>query len=95
MDVAEGTIGSPCRHGRDFFYSDLLQKGEGALDLQGAEEPFEDAVSDHNEIADAVVATARLTVGSDEWWATVDLCNTLKKNSRGCCAIPMGDCVKC
>ncbi|MGB3737917.1 MAG: hypothetical protein WA948_01035 [Pontixanthobacter sp.] len=52
-------------------------------------------MSDHNEIADAVVATARLTVGSDEWWATVDLCNTLKKNSRGCCAIPMGDCVKC
>ena len=59
-----------------FFYPDLLQKGEGALDSDSAEETTDDAVGDHNEIAQAAEATVQLKVGSAEWWDKVDLCNT-------------------
>ena len=59
----------------NYFYPDLLKKGEGAADSDSAEETTEDAIEDHNEIAEAMEAAARLTVGSDEWWEQVDKAN--------------------
>lgn len=58
-----------------FFYPTLLQKGEGALDSDSAEETTEDAIDDHNKIARAAEEAMRQTVGSEAWWAAVDQCN--------------------
>ncbi|MDG6078743.1 cation-binding protein [Erythrobacter litoralis] len=58
-----------------YFYPALLKKGEGAADSESAEETTEDAIGDHNEIAEALEEAAELEVGSDEWWEKVDLAN--------------------
>ncbi len=47
------------------FYPELLR----IADEDGAE--TEDAVSDHNDIREAVQRTAAAEVGSDEWWSAV------------------------
>lgn len=63
----------------NFFYPDLLKKGHGALDSDSPEETTDDAVGDHNEIAEAAEAADTHDVGSDKWWEQVDLCH--KRNS--------------
>lgn len=57
------------------FYPTLLKKGDGALDSDSAEETTEDAIDDHNKIAEAAEEAVRHPPGSDAWWAAVDKCN--------------------
>ncbi len=52
------------------FYPRLLHVGEGA-DGEGPREETTDAVSDHNDIRDAVDRSRGHQVGSDEWWSAV------------------------
>ena len=61
-----------------FIYPVLLELGKGPAELPGAsgdddgpDEEVEDAIKDHNEIRDAVRATAEHEVGSEGWWAAV------------------------
>jgi hypothetical protein len=58
-----------------FFYPTLLKKGEGALDSDSAEDTTQDAIEDHNEIAEAAEKAMREEVGSAAWWDAVDACN--------------------
>lgn len=57
------------------FYPTLLKKGEGALDSDSAEETTEDAIDDHNKIAEAAEEASKHEVGSAKWWECVDKCN--------------------
>jgi len=58
-----------------FFYPTLLKKGDGALDSNSAAETTEDAIEDHNKIAQAAEEAMTLAPGSDAWWIAVDKCN--------------------
>ena len=58
-----------------YFYPRLLQCGTGALDSDSAEETTDDAIDDHNKIADAARAAKEHGVGSDAWWEAVDKAN--------------------
>jgi hypothetical protein len=58
-----------------FFYPTLLKKGEGALDSDSAAETTEDAIEDHNKIAEAAEEALKHKPGSKAWWAAVDTCN--------------------
>ena len=58
-----------------YFYPRLLQCGTGALDSDSAEETTDDAIDDHNKIADAARAAKEHGVGSDQWWEAVDKAN--------------------
>ncbi len=63
-----------------YFYPRLLQCGEGALDSDSAEETTDDAIDDHNKIAEAAEEAAGHEVGSKPWWECVDQANY--KNSK-------------
>ena len=54
-----------------FFYPELLRVGRNHGDPEGVEEETLDAIKDHNEIRDAVVAVAQTAVGTDAWFAAV------------------------
>ena len=58
-----------------YFYPRLLQCGKGALDSDSAEETTDDAIDDHNKIAEAAEAAKKHGVGSDAWWKAVDEAN--------------------
>ncbi len=58
-----------------FFYPRLLECGSGALDSDSAEETTEDAIGDHNDIAEAAEEADKHEVGSAKWWDCVDQCN--------------------
>mgnify|MGYP000100152288 CR=1 FL=1 len=58
-----------------YFYPTLLQLGKGALDSDSADETTEDAIDDHNKIANAADAALNEEVGSDAWWKCVDKAN--------------------
>lgn len=52
------------------FYPELLKLGERLHD--GAEvAETEDAIGDHNDVRDGIVAASRHEVGSDGWWKGV------------------------
>ena len=53
----------------DVFYPVLLRKGGEGGD---PEDEAEDAITDHNEIRDAVRASREAEVDSDDWWAAVN-----------------------
>ena len=53
------------------FYPELLKLGE-RLDDDSEVEETKDAIGDHNDIRDGVLAAADATVGSEEWWAGVN-----------------------
>jgi hypothetical protein len=57
------------------FYPALLQVGIAARRRAGVEDETLDAIGDHNEIRDAVVAVARHSAGSDDWYAAVAQAN--------------------
>ncbi len=57
------------------FYPVLLQLGKGAGDKDNAEDETEDAISDHNDIRDAVAAVADHEVGSGGWYDAVAAAN--------------------
>lgn len=50
----------------DLFYPRLLDLGDEPV------EETEDAITDHNDITDAVERTRELEPGSDAWWEAVD-----------------------
>src|SRR5829696_5849336 len=54
-----------------FLYPRLLKIGEGGGDADSAAEETQDAISDHNDIRDAIRETNRHEPGIDEWWAGV------------------------
>lgn len=53
------------------FYPALLRAGIAARRKAGAEDETLDAISDHNDIRDAVQEVGRHAVGSDEWYTAV------------------------
>jgi hypothetical protein len=53
-----------------YFYPQVLKLGKGNPD-GGVHDEVEDAVSDHNEIRDAVRKTQDHRVGTDTWWTAV------------------------
>ena len=55
-----------------YFYPTLLKKGEGAVDSDSAAETTEDAIEDHNKIAEAAEQAMKHKPDSEEWWAAVD-----------------------
>ena len=59
----------------EVFYPELLRAGQQAGRIGAAEDETLDAISDHNEIRDAVTAVAGHEVGSDEWFAAVAAAN--------------------
>ena len=50
----------------ELFYPRLLELGDEPV------EETEDAITDHNDITEAVDRAADLTPGSDEWWEAVE-----------------------
>ena len=50
----------------ELFYPRLLELGDEPV------EETEDAITDHNDITEAVKRTRELEAGSDEWWEAVD-----------------------
>jgi hypothetical protein len=59
----------------EFFYPELLHVGKLAGRIGSAEEETLDAIHDHNEIRDAIVAVAGQDVGSDGWYDAVAAVN--------------------
>ena len=57
------------------FYPALLQAGLSASRQAGAEAETLDAISDHNEIRDAVAEVGRHQVGTGEWFDAVAAAN--------------------
>ncbi|HEX4061066.1 MAG TPA: hemerythrin domain-containing protein [Streptosporangiaceae bacterium] len=59
----------------EIFYPELLKVGRRTGHLGTVEEETLDAIKDHNEIRDAVVAVADHEVGSDGWYDAVAAAN--------------------
>jgi hypothetical protein len=59
----------------EIFYPELVRLAVGPRPLASAEPETLDAIQDHNEIRDAVVAVAGLAVGSPGWIAAVAAAN--------------------
>ena len=57
------------------FYPELLRVGIGTGGAAGAEAETLDAIHDHNDIRDAIVAVAGHQVGSGEWFAAIAAVN--------------------
>lgn len=55
----------------EFFYPELLKLGERLRDESEAEETT-DAIGDHNDIREGILAAARSAVGSRDWWEGVN-----------------------
>jgi len=66
-----------------FFYPKLLQVGEGGGDADSAAEETEDAIKDHNEIRDTAKAVDSHPVGSEAWFAAIDVCNEANSDHMG------------
>jgi hypothetical protein len=65
------------------FYPALLRVGVAANRKAGVEDETLDAISDHNEIRDAVAEVARHQVGTDEWFAAVTGANLANSDHMG------------
>lgn len=68
-----------------FFYPQLLKKGEGANDAEDGtvEGETEDAIEDHNKLRNAVKAVAKHKVGSKAWIAAVGEANVVNSKHMG------------
>ena len=55
----------------EFFYPELLKLGERLHDDSEVEET-KDAIGDHNDIRDGILAAAAAEVGSKDWWKGVN-----------------------
>ena len=53
-----------------YFYPELLKLGERRHEDEEAEET-RDAIGDHNDIRDGILAASRHEVGTDGWWSGV------------------------
>ncbi len=58
-----------------WFYPQLLKAGLAAGEAEEAKSETLDAIKDHNEIRDAIIAAGQLTVGSEEWRKAVAKAN--------------------
>ena len=65
------------------FYPALLQVGIAAHRKAGVEDETLDAISDHNDIRDAVAAVAGHPVGSDAWFEAVAGANLANSDHMG------------
>jgi len=59
----------------EIFYPALLRAGLSTGRADSAEEETLDAIHDHNDIRDAIAATAGQAAGTDEWYAAVAAVN--------------------
>ena len=59
----------------EVFYPELLRAGQRTGRIGTAEEETLDAIHDHNEIRDAIVAVADQAVGADGWYDAVAAVN--------------------
>jgi hypothetical protein len=64
----------------EIFYPVLLRVGLQASRAQGTEDETADAISDHNDIRDAIAAVAGLEAGSEEWTSAVAAVNLANSN---------------
>ena len=55
----------------ELFYPELLKLGE-RLHTDAEVEETEDAIGDHNDIRDGILASQAAEVGSDAWWKGVN-----------------------
>ena len=67
----------------EIFYPELLRVGIAARRKAGVEDETLDAISDHNDIRDAVAAVAGHGVGTDEWYAAVAAANEANSDHMG------------
>jgi hypothetical protein len=67
----------------EIFYPALLRVGIRARRGGTAEDETLDAIGDHNDIRDAVVAAGGHPVGSDEWYAAVTAANLANSDHMG------------
>ncbi len=51
-----------------FFSPEVLKVGRGAGGADSAADETQDAVSDHNEIRDAITRVGEHETGSEDWW---------------------------
>ncbi len=65
------------------FYPELLKIGKGAGDKRNAAAETHDAISDHNDIRDAVTKVADHQVGTDSWFAAITAANKANSNHMG------------
>lgn len=61
----------------ELFYPRLLDLGDEPV------EETEDAISDHNDITEAVARTRELEPGSEEWWGAVDVARAENSKHTG------------
>jgi len=59
----------------EIFYPELLRAGQRAGRVGPTEAETLDAISDHNDIRDAIAAVAGHAVGSDGWYAAIATVN--------------------
>jgi hypothetical protein len=59
----------------EIFYPELLRAGRRADRIGTTEEETADAISDHNDIRDAIAAVANYEAGSSGWYAAVAAVN--------------------
>ena len=67
----------------EIFYPELLRVGVGAGRAGSVEDETLDAIHDHNDIRDAVVAVVGHEVGSDGWYAAVAAANLANSDHMG------------
>jgi hypothetical protein len=67
----------------EIFYPELLRVGAGAGRTDSVEDETLDAIHDHNDIRDAVVAVVGHEVGSDGWFAAVAAANLANSDHMG------------
>lgn len=65
------------------FYPALLKIGKGAGDKNSAAAETRDAISDHNDIRDAVTKVAEHKVGADSWFAAIAAANKANSDHMG------------
>jgi hypothetical protein len=65
------------------FYPELLKTGIASRRKAGVEDETLDAISDHNDIRDAVADVASHPVGSDAWFAAVAAANEANSDHMG------------
>ncbi len=65
------------------FYPQLLKIGKGAGDKKNAAAETRDAISDHNDIRDAVAKVADHEVGADSWFTAIAAVNKANSDHMG------------